>query len=68
VALTVIELRRRETHDPSIGASAERFIVERELRELAADAVTGRGGGTRVRPWRAGLLATAGRWFRKQSR
>jgi hypothetical protein len=71
VALAVIDLRRRQTQDHSIGASAERFIVERELKELAAEAAASIGqGGTgvlRPRKRRRVLLATAGRWFRKQS-
>jgi hypothetical protein len=71
VALAVIDLRRRQTQDYSIGASAERFIIERELKELAAEAVAPdrRGGSREIRPRqrRRVLLATAGRWFRKQS-
>lgn len=68
-ALAVIDLRRRQTQDYSIGASAERFIVERELKELAAEAALsvgrGVGGGLRPRKPRRVLLASAGRWFRK---
>jgi len=69
VALAVIDLRRRHTQDPSVGAAAERFIVERELKELADETVAaGRREGTtetRPRKRRAVMLATAGRWFRK---
>lgn len=71
VALAVIDLRRRQTQDHSIGASAERFIVERELKELAAEAAASIGrvvsGGRRPSNRRRVLLASAGRWFRKQS-
>ncbi len=70
LALAVIDLRRRQSQDPTVGAAAERFIVERELRELAAEAVVAVGGPagptTAVRaPKRRLALATAGRWFRK---
>ena len=71
VALAVIDLRRRETQDQSIGAAAERFIVDRELKELAAEAAASVGAGVsgaiRPRKRRRVLLASAGRWFRKQS-
>ena len=72
VALAVIDLRRRETQDRSVGAATERFIIERELKELADEALAGGPGAEtmKVRPQRrrTALLAAAGRWFRKQSR
>jgi hypothetical protein len=67
VALAVIDLRRRQAHDDTIGASAERFIIERELKELATEAVAPDRRGLRPRQRRHVLLATAERWFRKQS-
>ena len=70
LALAVIDLRRRQSLDPTIGAAAERFIVDRELRELAAEAIAaGQPAGNAVVPSRKrrAVAVTAGRWFRKSS-
>ena len=32
--LAVIDYKRRETHDPSVGVGIEQWIIDRELREL----------------------------------
>jgi hypothetical protein len=68
MALAVIEMRRQQAQDPTIGAAAERFIVERELRELAAEALAASPSGriaTVPAPKRSRALATTGRRFRK---
>lgn len=71
MALMVIDERRRQTQDPGLGAAAERFIVERELKELADEMLAAARDTTteiRLEKRHPVLLATAGRWFRKQSR
>lgn len=78
--LQVIDQRRTQTKDPSVGVGAEHFLVERELRELA-DAAAAREatteGRVNVLHWisagiflkpRAVLLAKAGRWITGRSR
>lgn len=37
--LAMIDHRRRQTRDRNLGAGLERFIVERELRELAEESI-----------------------------
>ena len=37
--LAVVDYRRRQSRDPRIGVAVERFIVERELKELEAEAI-----------------------------
>jgi hypothetical protein len=38
-ALAVIDYRRRQTRDQSLGRGLERFILERELKDLAEERV-----------------------------
>jgi hypothetical protein len=62
-------LRRQETQDPTVGAATERFILERELKELEQEAAASASQASSVpaapRKRRRVLLAAAGRWFRK---
>jgi hypothetical protein len=37
--LAVIDYRRRQTNDCTVGSGLERFIVERELKELAEESM-----------------------------
>ena len=66
--LATIDYRRRQSRDPRIGAAIERFIVERELKELEDEAAAAPPAGLSTQapaPKRHAVSTVrAGRWLR----
>lgn len=71
--LAIIDRRRLETRDANLGAGLERYLLNRELRELeelpepAVAVSQASTSPVRVRRPSAVLLSKAGSWLRRKS-